>query len=359
MNGYERMLATLKKEPADYTPSTELMIDETMIQALTGTNDYKKLCAFLDLDAAVTVTPSALYRNKMIDEDKGLFVNEWGTIRQKGREVVPAVIDYPVKTVEDIYTYEAPDPLDEYRFTSLRDLVKAYKGKRFIGMIVHDAFSYPNYLMGMENLFYAIYDAPDAVHRLVDISVQHNIALARKAVSLGADFILLSDDYGGSNQLLVSPKSFREFFLPGLQKVVHAVKKMGAYCFKHCCGNINSILGDLVSTGIDVLHPLDPSAGMDILKVKESYPNLVVMGGISCYEPLSSYSIAEIAEETKRVIASIGANGRFIIASSNSVHSDAKPENFLTMHYVRKSTPIPYDIARRSNHESSAQTTLF
>ena len=109
-------------------------------------------------------------------------------------------------------------------------------------------------------------------------------------MSLGADYILLGDDYGGGNQLLVSPNMFREFFLPGFQQVVSAIKDMGVFCFKHCCGDINEILDYMVATGIDVLHPLDPSANMDIMAVKEKYKDLVVMGGINCYKPCLLYT---------------------------------------------------------------------
>jgi len=342
MDNYERMLATLERKKTDYTPSMEIIIDKSVIRALTGTEDYMELCDLLDLDAVITNTSSSLYRSKMLDPDKGTFVNEWGTVRRHGKEVVSAIIDYPIKTVEDVFKYQAPDPNDEYRYAYLKELLRRYKGKRFVGMHVHDCFNYPFYLMGMQELFICIYEEPDAVRHLVDISVEHNIVLARNAIALGADFIVISDDYGGGDQLLVSPDSFREFFLPGLQRIVSEIKNAGAYCFKHCCGNINSILGDLVATGIDVLHPLDPSAGMDIRGVKDACPELVVMGGIDCYEPLSRYSLSEMIVETKNVLADVGENGRFILATSNSVHSETKPENYLAMHYVRKNTPIQY-----------------
>ncbi len=343
MNGYERMIATLGRQRTDYAPSMEIMIDTAVIRALTGTTDYMTLCDMLDLDAVITNTPSRLYRNEVLDGEKGIFRNEWGTVRRQGREVVSAIIDYPIKTPKEVWSYQAPDPEDEYRFAFLRRLIERFKGKRLVGMHIHDAFNYPYYLMGMENLFVAMFEDAKAVHKLVDISVEHNIALARKAVSLGADFILLGDDYGGGNQLLVSPAKFREFFLPGLKKVVGAVKETGAFCFKHCCGDINEILDDMVDTGIDVLHPLDPSANMDITAVKEQYPNLVVMGGINCYEPLCAFSEKEIAAETKRVIGTVGRNGRFILASSNSVHSDVKPENYRIVQQVRRKTPLSYD----------------
>jgi uroporphyrinogen decarboxylase len=339
MNGYERMMLTLSGEKADYTPSMEIMIDQK-VMAQTGYRDYMDFCEFAELDAVITNTPSSLYRNEVIDPQKNIFRNEWGTVRRQGSEVVSAIVGYPIGEITEAFHYKAPDPGDEYRFYNLRELVKRFKHRKLVGMHIHDAFNYPYYLAGMEALFVGMYEEPEAVRKLVDISVEHNIALAQKAVALGADFILLGDDYGGGNQLLVSPEKFREFFLPGLQKVVSAVRDMGVFCFKHCCGNINAILDDVVATGIHALHPLDPSAGMDILKTKETYPNLVVMGGVNCYEPLCEYSVEALEAETRRVIKTVGRGGRFVIASSNSIHSDVKAENYMAMLRVRKELAV-------------------
>ena len=116
MNGYERMLATLAGERVDYTPSMEIMIDESVVRAVTGKDDYMALCDTLELDAVITTTPSKLYRSEILDAEKGIFRNEWGTVRRQGREVVSAIVDTPLKTAEDIERYTAPDPLDDYRF---------------------------------------------------------------------------------------------------------------------------------------------------------------------------------------------------------------------------------------------------
>ena len=42
------------------------------------------------------------------------------------------------------------------------------------------------------------------------------------------------------------------------------------------------------------------------------------------------------------MIETIGKDGRYIIASSNSVHSDAKPENYRVMQEVRREMPVVY-----------------
>lgn len=331
MNSYERAITTLTGGIPDCVPTFELMIDPAVIRSISGNEDYMEFCEKMDIDFVVTPTPSKLYREECIDKADGIYRNEWGIVRQYGSEVVSIIREGPIHSQEDLDNYQAPDPLDEFRFEPLRALVKRFKGKRLIGMILHDSFSYPCYLRGMENLFMDFYDHPDWVRKLVDISVDHNIAMAQKAIDLGADFIVLGDDYGGKTSLLISPDQFREFFLDGLGRIVKAVKFKGAFCLKHCCGNINSVIDDLVATGIDGIHPLDANAGMDMVRIKEKYPNLTVIGGIDCNEPLSSFTPAEMTEEVRRILDLTAAGGRYVAATSNSVHSSAKPENFVAM----------------------------
>lgn len=338
MNSYERALATLTNGNQDRIPSCEIMIDPKVIRSLIGTDSYMDFCDYIDLEYVVTNTPSSLYRNKVIDSENGIFINEWGIKRRKGKEVVSSIMEPMLTSKEEIMSYKAPDAYDDYRYMQLKALLKRFKGKRMVGIHLHDSLNYPYYLRGMENLFVDMYEDPEIVRKLVDISVEHNIAIAEHAIRIGADFVLLGDDYGASNSLLVSPDQFREYFLPGLQKIVSAIKNMGAFCFKHCCGNINAILDDIVNTGIDVLHPLDPSAGMDIVAVKSKYEKLTVMGGINCFEPLCSYTVKELKNEVTETIKKIGIGGRYIMASSNSIHSDVKPENFKAMHDIRKGT---------------------
>ncbi len=331
VNSYERAMTVLRGGIPDRVPSFELMIDPAVITSLMGYDDYMDFCDFMDLDLVVAPTPSKLYRETAVDREKGVYRNEWGIVRQYGAEVVSIVREGPIRTLEDLERYQAPDPLDEYRFSALRALVGRFKGRRMIGMILHDSFSYPCYLRGMENLFMDLFDHPDWVRRLVDLSVEHNIAMARKAAEIGADFIVLGDDYGAKTSLLISPEQFREFFLPGLIRIVREVKAAGLFCLKHCCGNINAVLEDIVASGIDGIHPLDANAGMDMAGVKEKYLHLTVIGGIDCNEPLSAFTPQEMEREVKRVLGLFAPEGRYIAATSNSVHSSAKPENFAAM----------------------------
>ncbi|HOP55309.1 MAG TPA: uroporphyrinogen decarboxylase family protein [bacterium] len=331
MNSYERVLAVISGRIPDRVPIFELLIDRKVIRKITGREDYLDFCERYPIDIVLTNTPSKLYEEKIINSENKIIVNEWGVVRQYTEEEVSIPLEGPIKTPEDLEHYEAPDPYKERRYEELREIVKRFKGKKFIGMHLHDALNYPLYLRGAEQLFIDTIENPALVHRLVDISVRHNIAIAEKAIELGADFIILGDDYGASNGPMMSPRSFREFFLPGIRRIVQSVRSKGAFCFKHCCGNINAIIDDMVSTGISALHPLDISAGMDILAVKNRFTNLTVMGGVNCGAPLTEWSKEALVDEVRSVLERMKSGGRYIISSSNSIHSKVKPENLLSM----------------------------
>jgi len=313
-------------------PFFELLVDRRVIEQMVPSGDYGDFAEHVGLDLVLTGTPSKLYREKPIDEARGLYLNEWGMVRHYSGQIVSMPKDGPIKRPEDLASYEAPSPDDPLRYEQLQGLLERFKGHKLVGMHLHDVFNYPYYLRGMQELFLDIYDHPEVVHRLVEISVEHDLAIARRAIEMGADFILLGDDFGGVDGPIVSPEHFREFFLDGFRRIVGGIKDAGAYVVKHCCGDINSLLPMLVDAGIDALHPLDASAGMDIVEVKRLYGDRIcVAGGIDCGDPLSHWPVGQLRELVKDTVARVAPGGGWIISSSNTIHSSVIPENFLAM----------------------------
>ena len=331
MNSYERVVTVLNGEIPDRVPSFELLIDPRVVRGITGTESVFHLYDDLDIDIVMSETPSKMYKEKVIDEQKHIIENEWGILREYSAEVVSHPLHGPIKTLEDAMNYKAPDPTLDYRFDYLKELVKRYKGKRFIGFHLHDGFNYSYYLTSMMDMMVDCIEEPELIHKLVDISVEHNLKLAEIALDIGADAILSGDDYGSKTSLLVSKEHFDEFFLPGLRKISEYVTERGAYMFKHCCGNIKPLIGDMVDMGICAMHPLDEKCGLDQVEIKKQYPGLTVMGAVDCDEPLTQYSPGQMEDYVKGILASHAPGGRYVCATSNSVHSSAKPENFTAM----------------------------
>jgi uroporphyrinogen decarboxylase len=108
---------------------------------------------------------------------------------------------------------------------------------------------------------------------------EYYIRLARNALREGADIIVCGDDYCGKNGPFMSPRHFREYILPGLQRMVQTVKEDGGIFVKHCDGLVWPILDMMVSTGIDAFNPIQPDAGMDIGEVKRMYGKKICLMG--------------------------------------------------------------------------------
>ena len=332
MTGRERFLKALRRGIPDRVPIFELMIDPHVIEGLIPGASYPDFVEKVGLDCVVTPTPSALYKQTIIGydgPDVAIIKTEWGETRAKTVELVPIPVEHPVSNREDWARYKIPDPHVPGRMDPLKALVARFRGRKAVGMHLHDAFSYPSYILGMANLFVQMYEDPDLVTEIVAACVDHSIEMIRNAAREGADFIVLGDDYGGKSGPMMSPAHFERFFLPGLARVVQEAKRLGLYVIKHTDGNVYSILGQMVDAGIDAFHPSDPGAGMDIVKVKQMYGDRIcVVGGIDTGAPLSHWSVDELVAEVRRRIRELAPGGGWIISSSNTVHASAKPENY-------------------------------
>jgi len=354
MTGRDRFLRVLSRQSVDRVPIFETVIHPAVIDGIVPGATYADFADALGLDCVLTSTPSSLYHQELIGEKGGkqLIRTEWGEIRARTAELVPIPVDHPVKSPADWEKYHIPDANAPGRLAQLEELVSRFKGVKAVGVHLHDAFNYPTYILGMTDLFTLMYENPVWVREVIDATVDHNVQLVRRAASIGADFVMLGDDYGGRSGPLMSPTHFEEFFLPGFTRVVQAAKGAGLYVLKHTDGQVESILGQMVAAGIDAFHPSDPSAGMDIVQVKATYGDrIAVAGGIDCGAPLSDWSVEELIAEVCRRIRQLAPGGGWLIASSNAVFSGTRPENYLALVWATRAygqydnlgshTPVP------------------
>ena len=331
MTPYERVMAAFRREVPDRVPAFEAMIDPRVIEGILPGGTYADLVDVLDIDCVVTPTPSRMYNLELVREDDGtrIYRSEWGELRAATAEMVTIPIEYPLKTRADWDSYQVPDAARPGRLDELDALVRRFKGKRAIGCHLHDSFTYPSYLFGMTELFMNLMAEPEWVKEVVAGCTDHCVRLVELAVKAGADFIMFGDDVGGSTGPMMSPKHYEEFFLPGLAAVVAKAHEMGAKVLKHTDGNVTKLLPMFAEAGIDAFHPSDPSAGMDIVEVKRTYGDrFTVCGGVDTGAPLSDWSVPELVAEVRRRIRELAPDGGWMIASSNSIHSGVRPENF-------------------------------
>jgi len=281
-----------------------------------------------DLDAIVVFEDARV--KEWIDGEH--YVDEWGITWQVPPSGIPYVVAHPIQNEQDLESYVPPEPYTDYRFDTLKDAVKRFKGEKAIIFLGHDAFEFSHYLRGLENLLTDYILNPDFAKRLASVVVDYKRPVLERAADEGADILLTGDDYAYRQAPIMSPEHFREFVLPYFQEAVDVAREKGVPFMKHTDGNLWPIMDDIVDTGLDALDPLEPMAGMDIGKVKERYGDRIALAGnVDCGELLSRGTTEDVVEAVKETIAKASPGGGHILASSNSIHPAVKPENYRAM----------------------------
>jgi uroporphyrinogen decarboxylase len=174
---------------------------------------------------------------------------------------------------------------------------------------------------------------PEFLERVLDDRKKWVIEMIKDLANHGAEAVFIYDDYGYKRSTIVNPKDFRKYFAPRLKEIVDAAHSKKIKVFLHSCGNLNEILGDLVNAGIDALHPIEPTAYMDIFDIKKKYPNLTLVGNVSPQD-LQDKSPDFIREYTERLMAEVKPGGHYILCSGHSINPAVKLENYLAMREV-------------------------
>lgn len=126
---------------------------------------------------------------------------------------------------------------------------------------------------------------------------------------------------------MISPQVFRDVFMPNYRRVAEAITIPWVF---HTDGNFLLVLEDLLSLGMDALHPIEPDA-VDIEDVKRRVAGRVSLVGNIDINALSLATPEEVEKLTRETIRRVAADGRFILSSSNSITRSCQIDNVLAM----------------------------
>jgi uroporphyrinogen decarboxylase len=324
MNGKERILRALRRELPDRVPTFEWFIDPTVGRALADSGDALDIVERLDLDA-INLRPD--YDQRFLDDVT--FLDEWGITRQLTGDVLPAVIDSPIRDLLHHREHPFPDPCAPGRFRTVERALARFGDSRAIVLNLRDGFSDLRDLLGYEGSLMNMLLEPAAWSDLLARAVDYNLALAAVARErYGLEIVATTDDVANSRGLLIRPDTYFERIAPQFRRVIAGFADLGYLCVKHSDGNVDAVSDFWVDCGITCLDPIDPGAGYTMAAMKARYGQRICLkGNIDCTGALCHGTPAEVAEEVRRCLAAGGPAG-LILSSSNTIHRGVRPENY-------------------------------
>lgn len=152
----------------------------------------------------------------------------------------------------------------------------------------------------------------------------------RHAVDMGADFLVLAYDFGFNDAPFISPAHFADLVTPYLTELVQTIHDLGKKAILHSDGCITKILDQIHGTGLDGYQSIDPQGHMDIRKVREQYPDWILMGNVAC-NMLQDTNEEEIRQSVRCCMTYGGVGKRYIFSTSNCIFKGMPPESYRIM----------------------------
>ena len=134
---------------------------------------------------------------------------------------------------------------------------------------------------------------------------------------------------------MISPLMYRELLKPLHAELMSAIRRgTKAEIFYHSDGNVYPLISDLVEVGVQLLNPVQVSAGAmgDTARLKKEFGRrLSFCGGIDTQAVLPHGTPAAVRAEVRRRIADLGPGGGYILAAVHCIQPDVLPENVRAM----------------------------
>jgi len=344
MTPRERVLAALRREPVDRIPYVEHLFDPRVameiaggIEKLIGNSIAAHVLSSSGSPFPVDIAPLEPAISRLVGRDNIVY---WGAfspfpggesylLHPEQAHLGPSA-DGIIKTRQDVdgIVFREIDALTAQaafweparQFLSNKDDFAAC-AMLWLGIdpVWHS--------MGFEHFSISLATDPGLVEYFMDRITDWLTEVAEGLCQLGFDFIWAADDIAYRAAPFFSPQMYRDHLLPYTRKVAAKITKPWIY---HSDGNLLPMLDDLLSQGMNAIHPLEPGS-MDLDYLKQHYGDRCAFVGNIDMDLLGRGTPEEVRQQVKERIAQLGPGYGYLLSSSNSIAEYCRPENVIAM----------------------------
>ena len=199
------------------------------------------------------------------------YVDPWGCLWETSTDgITGSVTKHPLADWSAFKTYVPPDPekTDGLVPISWKQVSSEMSDGRKNGLAIAGLRHGHSFLQlcdirGYENLMFDMADDEPNLVKLIGMVEDFNLALVKRYIAAGAEWISYPEDLGMQNGPMISPDFFRRYIKPIYQRIIAPAREEGCIVHMHSDGDIRLLVDDLVEGGVEVVNLQDLVNGID------------------------------------------------------------------------------------------------
>jgi len=172
-------------------------------------------------------------------------------------------------------------------------------------------FTTASFLIGTENLVRLMLKNPAAVHQLCEIAYQSALVYAEAILDTGCTPSLTD---ALCSTTVISPKQFKEFGQPYLQRLMDFIHGRGRTATLHICGKTAPIWEAMADTGADCLS-LDNAADLEAAMLKVGH-RVRLMGNVPPSEIMLQGAPVQVRKAVRACVRKAHHNPQGLVVAS-------------------------------------------
>jgi len=263
--------------------------------------------------------------------------------------------DYPLDVAENLEEFGLVSEVDlDYFSTEVKRLftqtdkaILANFGNTTFGdisLVQAPWAKHPRGIRNLEEWYISTITRKEYVYRVFERQCEialENLPRLHQAVGNCITAVYLSGtDFGMQTNSFISPKSYRDLYMPFQKQLNDWVHKNTTWkCFVHSCGSIVNLMPDMIEAGFDIFNPVQTSAaGMDPRTLKASFGDRITFwgGGVDTQRVLPFGTPDEVRAQVQERMQVFGPDGGFVFNTNHNVQANVPVENLLAMYQAVK-----------------------
>lgn len=184
------------------------------------------------------------------------------------------------------------------------------------------------HLIGLTRFWMDMIERPELIDACFAHLAEFFVGLIDRTLAAAGgriDIVCVQDDVGMQTGPMISPDTYRRFFLPHHRRIFEVVHRHGARAMMHSCGAVVEFIPDFIEIGADILDPVQTTAaGMDPATLKRRFGrDICFHGGIDTQDLLSRGTPDDVRRHVDHLVRTLGEGGGFILAPAHYLQPDA------------------------------------